>query len=117
LLDRFHDCASMVSQTSVSLDNVHRQQSEEDHRVHRGSQLVTHLASRGVPLQELMDNPLWWHGPTWLQRPRDHWLRQGTDLPVTEIEKRAVKAHVASLPSLLEQRGLTRVCGRVRSSA
>jgi len=57
------------------------------------------LASRGVPLQELVDNPLWWHGPTWLQRPRDHWRSQGTDLPVTEIEKRAVKVHVASMPT------------------
>jgi len=31
----------------------------------------------------------------WLQRPRG----QGTDLQVTEIEKRAVKAHVASMPT------------------
>jgi len=50
------------------------------------------LASRGVPLQELVDTPLWWHGS------RDHWPSQGTDLPVTEIEKRAVKSHVASMP-------------------
>jgi len=57
------------------------------------------LASREVPLQELVDNPLWWHGPTWLQRPRDHWPSQRTDLPVTEIEKRAVKVHVASMPT------------------
>jgi len=34
------------------------------------------LASGGVPLQELVDNPLWWHGPTWLQRRRDHWPSQ-----------------------------------------
>jgi len=52
-----------------------------------------------VPFRELMENPLWWYGPTWLQRPRDHWPSQGTDLPVTEIEKRAVKAHVASMPT------------------
>jgi len=56
------------------------------------------LASRRVPLKVLVDNPLW-HGPTWLQRPRDHWPSQGTDLPVTEIEKRAVKALVASMPT------------------
>jgi len=57
------------------------------------------LASRGVPLQELLDNPLWWHEPTWLQQPRDHWPSQGTELPVTEIENRAVKARVASMPT------------------
>jgi len=57
------------------------------------------LAGRGVNLQELVDNPLWWHGPTGLQRPRVHWPSQGTDLPVTEIERRAVKAHVASMPT------------------
>jgi len=27
----------------------------------------------------------------------DHWHSQGTDLPVTEIKKRAVKANVASM--------------------
>jgi len=57
------------------------------------------LASRGVPLQELVDNPFWWHGPTWLQRPRDHWPSLETDLTVTEIEMRAVQAHVASMPT------------------
>jgi len=35
--NRFLDCASMVSQTS---DNVRCQQGDEDHRVHKGSQLV-----------------------------------------------------------------------------
>jgi len=57
------------------------------------------LASRGVPLQELVDSPLWWHGPTWLQRPRVQWPSQGTDLPATEIERGAVKAHVAFMPT------------------
>jgi len=46
------------------------------------------VAGRGVPSQELVDNPLWWHGPTWMQRPRDLWPSQ-----------RAVKAHVASMPT------------------
>ncbi|XP_043064804.1 uncharacterized protein LOC122320702 [Drosophila ficusphila] len=57
------------------------------------------LASRGVALPELVGSSLWWHGPTWLQRPRSQWPSQGTDLPVTEIEKRAVKAHVAYIPN------------------
>jgi len=51
------------------------------------------LASRGVPLQELVDNPFWWHGPTWLQRPRDHWPSLETDLTVTEIECKRVRDH------------------------
>ncbi|XP_043063587.1 uncharacterized protein LOC122319852 [Drosophila ficusphila] len=57
------------------------------------------LASRGVALPELVGSSLWWHGPTWLQKPRSQWPSQGTDLPVTEIEKRAVKAHVAYIPN------------------
>ncbi|XP_070068068.1 uncharacterized protein [Drosophila takahashii] len=57
------------------------------------------LASRGVPLQDLIDNSLWWHGPTWLSKPRDQWPSQSTDLQVTEVEKRPVKAHVASIPT------------------
>jgi len=56
------------------------------------------LASRGVLLQELVDNLLWWHESTWLRRPRNQWPSQGSDLPLTEVEKRAVKAHVASMP-------------------
>ncbi|XP_070068113.1 uncharacterized protein [Drosophila takahashii] len=57
------------------------------------------LASRGVPLQDLIDNSLWWHGPTWLSKPRDQWPSQSTDLQVTEVERRPVKAHVASIPT------------------
>ncbi|XP_043063591.1 uncharacterized protein LOC122319857 [Drosophila ficusphila] len=57
------------------------------------------LASRGVALPELVGSSLWWHGPIWLQKPRSQWPSQGTDLPVTEIEKRAVKAHVAYIPN------------------
>jgi len=57
------------------------------------------LASRGVHLQELVDNPFWWHRPTRLQRPRNQWPSQGTDFPVTEVDKRAFKAHVASMPT------------------
>jgi len=43
-----------------------------------------------------------------MQRPRDHWPSQGTDLPVTEIEKRAIKAHVA-FPIYIELCGFSRV--------
>jgi len=49
------------------------------------------LDSQGVPLQELVDIPLWW--------PRNQWPSQRTELPLTEVEKPAVKAHVASMPT------------------
>ncbi|KAH8274173.1 hypothetical protein KR026_006209, partial [Drosophila bipectinata] len=63
------------------------------------------LASRGVALQDFADNQLWWHGPDWLQRPRSDWPTQGNDALVTELEKRAVKVHVAKAPpeDLLER--------------
>ncbi|XP_052854759.1 uncharacterized protein LOC128263703 [Drosophila gunungcola] len=57
------------------------------------------LASRGVALQELVDNPLWWHGPAWLQKPRSQWPSQGDNSPATELEKRPLKSHVATIPS------------------
>jgi len=60
LLDRFHDCAGTVSQARLSLDNVRGHQSDEDQRVDRGSHSPADLASRGVPLQVLVDKPLWW---------------------------------------------------------
>nr|XP_041633540.1 uncharacterized protein LOC121503294 [Drosophila kikkawai] len=56
------------------------------------------LASRGVGLQDLADSQLWWHGPACLQRPRGEWPLQGNDSPVTDLEKRAVRVHVAKAP-------------------
>ncbi|XP_065365492.1 uncharacterized protein LOC135958516 [Calliphora vicina] len=31
------------------------------------------LASRGTLARDLVDNPLWWHGPSWLRQPREYW--------------------------------------------
>ncbi|XP_037813774.1 uncharacterized protein LOC119604939 [Lucilia sericata] len=31
------------------------------------------LASRGSLARDLVDNPLWWHGPSWLRQPREYW--------------------------------------------
>ncbi|XP_070142300.1 uncharacterized protein [Drosophila kikkawai] len=56
------------------------------------------LASRGVALQDLADSQLWWHEPAWLRRPRSEWPMQGDVSPVTDLEKRAVKVHVAKVP-------------------
>nr|CAA09069.1 polyprotein [Drosophila melanogaster] len=56
------------------------------------------LASRGVSLQDLADSQLWWHGPTWLQNPRNQWPTQ-VNAPVTDLEKRALKVHLAKAPS------------------
>ncbi|XP_041675346.1 uncharacterized protein LOC121530393 [Drosophila eugracilis] len=64
----------------------------------RSEQNPADLASRGVALQDLVDNQLWWHGPGWLQRPSSDWPTQGNDAPVTELAKRAVKVHVAKAP-------------------
>ncbi|XP_070141605.1 uncharacterized protein [Drosophila kikkawai] len=56
------------------------------------------LASRGVALQDLADSQLWWHGPAWLRRPRSEWPLHGDVSPITDLEKRAVKVHVAKVP-------------------
>ncbi|XP_043063201.1 uncharacterized protein LOC122319671 [Drosophila yakuba] len=57
------------------------------------------LASRGVSLQDLADSLLWWHGPTWLQNPRNQWPTQVDNAPVTDLEKRALEVHFAKAPS------------------
>ncbi|XP_065362051.1 uncharacterized protein LOC135955621 [Calliphora vicina] len=31
------------------------------------------LASRGTLARDLVDNPLWWYGPSWLRQPREYW--------------------------------------------
>ncbi|XP_060665549.1 uncharacterized protein LOC132797787 [Drosophila nasuta] len=47
------------------------------------------LASRGVLPQELIRNPLWWHGPEWPTSP--------SPIPETLLEQR-IKCNVAKLP-------------------
>ncbi|KAH8252056.1 hypothetical protein KR038_003792, partial [Drosophila bunnanda] len=64
----------------------------------RSDQNTADLASRGVTLQDLAVSQLWWHGPAWMQRPRSEWPTQGSDSPVTELEKRAVKVHATKAP-------------------
>ncbi|XP_051864225.1 uncharacterized protein LOC127566245 [Drosophila albomicans] len=55
------------------------------------------LASRGVLPQELMCNPLWWHGPEWLHLPSDQRPTSPSPIPETLLEQR-VKCNVAKLP-------------------
>ncbi|XP_051864162.1 uncharacterized protein LOC127566222 [Drosophila albomicans] len=55
------------------------------------------LASRGVLPQELMRNPLWWHGPEWLHLPSDQWPTSPSPIPETLLEQR-IKCNVAKLP-------------------
>jgi len=66
----------------------------------RSEQNSADLASRGVSLHELAENHLWWHGPEWLQGPRELWPAQSDTLPVTELEQRAVKVHFVKGPSI-----------------
>ncbi|XP_043862615.1 uncharacterized protein LOC122756587 [Drosophila santomea] len=66
----------------------------------RSEQNSADLASRGVSLHELAENHLWWHGPEWLQGPRELWPAQSDTLPVTELEQRAVKVHFVKAPSI-----------------
>ncbi|XP_062141924.1 uncharacterized protein LOC133849944 [Drosophila sulfurigaster albostrigata] len=44
------------------------------------------LASRGVLPQELVRNPLWWHGPEWLHLPSDQWPSSPSPIPETLLE-------------------------------
>ncbi|XP_051864343.1 uncharacterized protein LOC127566356 [Drosophila albomicans] len=55
------------------------------------------LASRGVLPQELIRNPLWWHGPEWLHLPSDQWPTSPSPIPKTLLEQR-IKCNVAKLP-------------------
>ncbi|XP_062121681.1 uncharacterized protein LOC133835668 [Drosophila sulfurigaster albostrigata] len=55
------------------------------------------LASRGVLPQELVRNPLWWHGPEWLHLPSDQWPTSPSPIPETLLEQR-IKCNVAKSP-------------------
>lgn len=52
------------------------------------------LASRGVPPQDLLENDLWWHGPTWLKTAPDLWPNQIT-IDCSELEKKPIKVNFA----------------------
>ncbi|XP_075152891.1 uncharacterized protein LOC142226662 [Haematobia irritans] len=39
----------------------------------RSTENPADLGSRGCSPQELANNDLWWHGPSWLQRPPEEW--------------------------------------------
>ncbi|KAK2577927.1 hypothetical protein KPH14_000952 [Odynerus spinipes] len=40
-------------------------------------------ASRGMPVADLRDHSLWWHGPAWLSKPSANWP-SSANLPPTE---------------------------------
>ncbi|XP_075150683.1 uncharacterized protein LOC142224783 [Haematobia irritans] len=54
------------------------------------------LASRGVYPNELVDNPLWWHGPYWLAQPPNCWPLCQEIHTDTNLELKAIKVHVAT---------------------
>lgn len=47
------------------------------------------LGSRGCLPQEVVQNLLWWHGPTWLRQPKDLWPEPRTFDP-TDLEIKKV---------------------------
>ncbi|XP_076660431.1 uncharacterized protein LOC143363785 [Halictus rubicundus] len=57
-------------------------------------------ASRGISPRELQSHPLWWHGPTWLEKPSEAWPTRTFDSTShTECEARPVSiASMVSVP-------------------
>lgn len=46
-------------------------------------------ASRGISPQQLVQHPIWWHGPTWLSKDHSHWpIKQKKQIAETTIECR-----------------------------
>ena len=45
------------------------------------------LPSRGVRLEDLADNSLWWNGPTWLHESEEHWPQFKNAEPDEAAEK------------------------------
>ncbi|XP_065354646.1 uncharacterized protein LOC135949114 [Calliphora vicina] len=54
------------------------------------------LASRGITLSQLINNDLWWQGPSWLSRPHADWPAQSFNF-VTEEETKPIHVHVSQL--------------------
>ncbi|CAD7001397.1 unnamed protein product, partial [Ceratitis capitata] len=54
------------------------------------------LASRGLPAGELVDNPLWWQGPSWLQEDDTKWPVNEIE-QLTTIEEKRVHTHTSTV--------------------
>ncbi|XP_011858095.1 PREDICTED: uncharacterized protein LOC105555679 [Vollenhovia emeryi] len=51
-------------------------------------------ASRGIPGDELLSHPLWWHGPPWLASAREEWPPEPTSyIPSSPLEEKVVSLH------------------------
>ena len=63
------------------------------------------LATRGVSTEELINNQLWWHGPSWLSDNATKWpswaFQQIDDNTVEQIAKQAVRPQIMNETSAL----------------
>ena len=50
-------------------------------------QNLADLVSRGVNVEDLKENALWWNGPDWLLKDEDNWPRVYGDNPPTEMKE------------------------------
>ncbi|XP_036346166.1 uncharacterized protein LOC118755440 [Rhagoletis pomonella] len=53
------------------------------------------LASRGLSASDLVNNSLWWQGPSWLQEDYSRWPAQESDFDTT-IEEKRVHVHATT---------------------
>lgn len=61
------------------------------------------LATRGVPLAELVNTELWWCGPSWLRAERPEWPAPSSDVSLfTEEEVKRASHHGAQAVSINE---------------
>ncbi|XP_017480900.1 PREDICTED: uncharacterized protein LOC108370149 [Rhagoletis zephyria] len=78
------------------------------------------LASRGILAQELINNALWWQGPSWLQEDKEKWPTQETDF-TTNIEEKSggpidAKSEILPLNPFIDKNGVLRTGGRLGAS-
>lgn len=52
-----------------------------------GSDNPADCASRGLLTSQLIEHPLWWHGPTWLTKDIEHWPSQSASLDETDVSE------------------------------
>lgn len=46
-------------------------------------------ASRGITPEQLVNHPIWWHGPVWLAKDESNWPRKNkTDISATQLESK-----------------------------
>ena len=67
------------------------------------------IGSRGVLASTLKEEMLWWHGPPWLNQPKDNWPKNENNLHTAESETEKCKSVVAMVAGVENSNNIAQI--------